>query len=173
MKTTGLSFNSRKALMVNIGESAGTEIANLIAQLAAENGQTESAILRAGREFLEDGRMRRFAAVLHHREAGFTHNAMVMWKAPEAEIARIGSIMASFQAVSHCYLRPAFPDLPYNLYTMIHGREASQCEHVVEQLAAAVGVRDYRIVYSTRQFKKVRVRYFEEDETAAVAGACD
>ena len=36
MKNTGLSFNSRKALMVNIGESAGTEIANLIAQMAAE-----------------------------------------------------------------------------------------------------------------------------------------
>ncbi len=36
MKTTGLSYNSRKALMVNIGEAAGTEIANLIAQMAAE-----------------------------------------------------------------------------------------------------------------------------------------
>ena len=36
MKNTGLSYNSRKALMVNIGESAGAEIANLIAQMAAE-----------------------------------------------------------------------------------------------------------------------------------------
>ena len=36
MKNNGLSYNSRKALMVNIGESAGTEIANLIAQMAAE-----------------------------------------------------------------------------------------------------------------------------------------
>ncbi len=36
MKNIGLSYNSRKALMVNIGEAAGTEIANLIAQMAAE-----------------------------------------------------------------------------------------------------------------------------------------
>jgi hypothetical protein len=36
MKNTGLSYNSRKALMVNIGEAAGTEIANLISQMAAE-----------------------------------------------------------------------------------------------------------------------------------------
>ncbi len=36
MKTTGLSYNSRKALMVNIGEAAGAEIANLMAQMAAE-----------------------------------------------------------------------------------------------------------------------------------------
>jgi hypothetical protein len=36
MKNTGLSYNSRKALMVNIGEAAGAEIANLISQMAAE-----------------------------------------------------------------------------------------------------------------------------------------
>ena len=36
MKSTGLTYNSRKALMVNIGESAGEEIANLISQMAAE-----------------------------------------------------------------------------------------------------------------------------------------
>ncbi|MDA7915372.1 hypothetical protein OAE21_00875 [Rubripirellula sp.] len=36
MKTPGLSYNSRKALIVNIGENAGTEIAELIAQMAAE-----------------------------------------------------------------------------------------------------------------------------------------
>lgn len=36
MKTNGLSYNCRKALMVNIGEAAGAEIANLISQMAAE-----------------------------------------------------------------------------------------------------------------------------------------
>ena len=36
MSRTGLTFNSRKALMNNIGEAAGTEIANLIAEMAAE-----------------------------------------------------------------------------------------------------------------------------------------
>ena len=71
--------------------------------------------------------------------------------------------MASFAAVSHCYERPAFADLPFNLYTMIHGRQPHDCEVVVERLAEAVGIRDYRIVYSTKEFKKVRVKYFEED----------
>ena len=36
MQQTGLSYNSRKALINNIGESAGTEIANLINELVAE-----------------------------------------------------------------------------------------------------------------------------------------
>ena len=36
MKTPSLTYNSRKALIINIGETAGTEIAELIAQMAAE-----------------------------------------------------------------------------------------------------------------------------------------
>lgn len=142
------------------------------AQLAADRGQSEAAVLRAGRAFLEDGRMRRFAAVLYHREAGFTHNAMVMWRVEDEEIARVGALMASCAAVSHCYRRPAFPDLPFNLYTMIHGREADRCEQTVQHLAEATGVRDYAVVYSTKEFKKVRVRYFEEENGSATTADC-
>ena len=36
MNQSGLSHNSRKALINNIGESAGTEISNLINELVAE-----------------------------------------------------------------------------------------------------------------------------------------
>ncbi|MCC9603074.1 hypothetical protein LOC67_21200 [Stieleria sp. JC731] len=36
MNRHGLTFNSRKALMNNIGEAAGTEIANLISDMASE-----------------------------------------------------------------------------------------------------------------------------------------
>lgn len=36
MNNRGLSYNSRKALMVNIGESAGSEVADLLSQLMEE-----------------------------------------------------------------------------------------------------------------------------------------
>ena len=36
MDNRGLSYNSRKALMVNIGENAGSEVADLLAQLLDE-----------------------------------------------------------------------------------------------------------------------------------------
>jgi hypothetical protein len=45
---------------------------------------------------------------------------------------------------------------------MIHGRKASACEEVVRAISRTVGTGDYRVVYSTAEFKKVRVRYFEE-----------
>ena len=36
MKRLELSYNARKALMVHVGEAAGTEIANLLQQMAEE-----------------------------------------------------------------------------------------------------------------------------------------
>ncbi|TWU58936.1 hypothetical protein Poly51_17160 [Rubripirellula tenax] len=36
MKQHGLTYSARKALMVNLGDVAGGEIANLISQMAAE-----------------------------------------------------------------------------------------------------------------------------------------
>ena len=36
MKKVGLSYNSRRALIANVGETAGSEIAELMTQMAAE-----------------------------------------------------------------------------------------------------------------------------------------
>lgn len=116
------------------------------------------------RQFLESGRMRRFAAVLHHRKAGFSANAMGVWAAPETEVDRLGEVMASFRAVSHCYRRPSYPDWPYNLFTMIHGKSPADCEQTIAAIAEKTGVRDHTALYSTKEFKKVRVRYFTDDE---------
>ncbi len=119
------------------------------------------------RKFIESGRMRRFAAVLHHRKAGFGANAMGVWAGPPddpEELQRLGSTMAGFRAVSHCYLRPSYPDWPYNLFTMVHGKNEEDCEQTLAAIATATGIQDRHALYSTQEFKKVRVRYFTEDE---------
>jgi len=112
--------------------------------------------------------MRRFAAVLHHRQAGFSANAMGVWAVPgdDAEIERVGALMAGFRAVSHCYRRPSYPDWPYNIFTMVHGRSPEECEQTLTAVAAKTGIRDHRALYSTKEYKKVRVRYFTPDEDA-------
>jgi len=74
--------------------------------------------------------------------------------------------MASFRAVSHCYRRPSYPDWPYNLFTMIHGKSQEECEQTLSAISEATGIRDYHALYSTREFKKVRVRYFTDEEAA-------
>lgn len=121
------------------------------------------------RNFLESGRMRRFAAVLHHRKAGFGANAMGVWAGPQndpAELLRLGELMAGFRAVSHCYQRPSYPDWPYNLFTMVHGKNEAECEETLAAISDATGISDRHALYSTKEFKKVRVRYFTDEEIA-------
>ncbi len=120
-------------------------------------------------EFLSNGRMRRFAAVLHHRKAGFGANAMGVWAGPQddpAALRKLGETMAGFRAVSHCYQRPSYPDWPYNLFTMVHGKSEEECEQTLAAIAEATGISDRHALYSTREFKKVRVRYFTDEEIA-------
>jgi len=106
------------------------------------------------------GIMRRFATILYHRKAGFSANAMVVWKVPEESSEEIGKIVASYSAVSHCYLRPVYPNWPYPLFSMVHGKSKDEVESVVNEIAEEIGVDEYDFLYSTREFKKVRINYF-------------
>ena len=118
-------------------------------------------------DFLKTGRMRRFAAVLHHRKAGFGANAMGVWAGPQDDpeaLRQLGETMAGFRAVSHAYQRPSYPDWPYNLFTMVHGKSEEECEQTLQAIAEATGISDHHALYSTHEFKKVRVRYFTDEE---------
>jgi siroheme decarboxylase len=106
--------------------------------------------------------MRRFAAILRHREAGFSANGMVVWNVPEEKVDETGYKIASFPQVSHCYQRPIYADWPFSLFSMIHARTTEAAETIATEISNTVGIKDYRILYSSREFKKERVKYFEE-----------
>ena len=108
--------------------------------------------------------MRRFSAVLHHRKAGFQANAMTVWRVPEERADEVGLKMSESPWVTHCYQRPTFPDWPYSHFAMIHAPTQEQCEQVAGDIAQATGIDDYQLIYSTREYKKTRVRYFVEHE---------
>ena len=107
--------------------------------------------------------IRRFAAVLNHRRVGFGANGMVVWRCAPSGIDAAGAALAAFPEVSHCYQRPAHPQWPYNLYAMVHGRSVSECQKIAERLAQAVGLSEYRILFSTREFKKIRLKLFWDE----------
>jgi len=109
----------------------------------------------------ESGVMRRFATILNHRKAGFGANAMSVWVVPEAEGEETGRKMAEFSAVSHCYLRPSYPNWPYNLFAMVHGKSQEECDALIEEMAKESGLTEYGKLYSTREFKKQRLVYFD------------
>ena len=108
--------------------------------------------------------MRRFAAILRHREAGFTANGMIVWKVPEDRISKVGEKLGAFPQVSHCYERPVYPDWPYNVFSMIHCKSISEANEVASDIQDQINVEEYKILFSSREFKKTRVEYFVEHE---------
>ena len=113
--------------------------------------------------FKERKWMRRFAAVMNHRTAGFKANAMGVWAVPEDQLPEIGPQMAGFAAVSHCYRRPTYDDWPYSVFTMVHGRSARDCEATIDAISAETGVSEYALLWSIKEYKKVRLRYFTSE----------
>lgn len=127
---------------------------------ARQAGVSVEQILQAAQGYLDQKRMRRFSAVLHHRQAGFSANGMGAWAVPPEKTDEFGRLAARYSAVSHCYLRPTYEDWPYSLFTMVHGQKREDCDAVLSELSAATGIRDYLALYSSREFKKTRLKYF-------------
>ena len=85
---------------------------------------------------------------------------MAVWAVPETQIIDVGETMAGYTAISHCYQRPVYPDWKYNLFTMIHARKTGDCADFVEELAQRHRLPDHAVLYSTTEYKKVRLSYF-------------
>jgi DNA-binding Lrp family transcriptional regulator len=129
-------------------------------------GVDVDALLAAAQTFVDRSYMRRFAAVLNHRRAGFGANGMAVWKVPEEDLERIGPQMAAFRSVSHCYKRPTYPDWPYSIFTMVHARSKELCEETIDAIAEETGITEpdrRAILYSTFEFKKIRLVYYSPE----------
>jgi DNA-binding Lrp family transcriptional regulator len=132
---------------------------------AGELGIATEELLEHLRGMVDRKILRRVAAILYHRRAGFSANGMGVWKVPEGEIMETGSRMASFRGISHCYQRPTYEDWPYSVFTMAHGRSKEECDAILDSIAAEcrMGPDDRATLYSSTEYKKIRLHYFTED----------
>ncbi|WOV92451.1 MAG: Lrp/AsnC family transcriptional regulator [Candidatus Nitrosoabyssus spongiisocia] len=121
---------------------------------------TENEIFAKLKEYQRAGVMRRYAAILRHRDIGFVANGMIVWKVPEDKIDMVGEILGSFSQVSHCYQRPVYSDWKYNVFSMIHCKTQDEAKQVAKEIQKFVNVEEYTILFSAREFKKTRVEYF-------------
>jgi siroheme decarboxylase len=112
--------------------------------------------------------LRRVAAILFHRRAGFSANGMGVWKVPEDRIMELGPRMAAVRGISHCYRRPTYPDWPYSVFTMAHGRSKEECDAVLDGVAGVCGLEGEgrATLYSSTEFKKIRLHYFTPEYAA-------
>jgi siroheme decarboxylase len=111
----------------------------------------------------ERGLLRRVAAILYHRRAGFSANGMGVWKVPDEHIHEVGRQMAAVRGISHCYQRPTYADWPYSVFTMAHGRSKEECDSILDSISEMTGIVERATLYSSTEFKKIRLLYFTED----------
>lgn len=133
-------------------------------EIAHEIGITENELMDKIKEYCRNGIIRRFGTILNHRNVGFKANAMVVWIVPKERIKDVSKIMILFPQVSHCYQRSTFPGWPYNVFTMVHGETKQECEKVVMAIAEAVNINEYDLLYSSKELKKVSMKYFIEKQ---------
>jgi DNA-binding Lrp family transcriptional regulator len=130
---------------------------------AEELGLPQEKLFEHLESMRERRALRRVAAILFHRRAGFSANGMGVWKVPEERILELGPRMASFRGISHCYQRPTYADWPYSVFTMAHGRSKEECDAILDSIAEDTGIHERRTLYSSTEFKKVRLRYFTDE----------
>jgi DNA-binding Lrp family transcriptional regulator len=128
--------------------------------LADKIGISEEELLEKTELLKEQGTLRRFGATLRHQLAGFHANAMVAWRVPEDRVEKTGTLMATFREVSHCYQRGVQGEWKYNLFTMIHGKNDKDCEHIVKKIADIVEINEYVVLKTLKEYKKTSPKYF-------------
>jgi DNA-binding Lrp family transcriptional regulator len=133
------------------------------APAAAELGIGQDQLL-AHLEGMQQRRLlRRVAAILFHRRAGFSANGMGVWQVPDERIMELGPAMAAFRGISHCYQRPTYADWPYSVFTMAHGRSKEECDAILDSIADSTGIHERSTLYSSTEFKKIRLLYFTDE----------
>jgi siroheme decarboxylase len=132
---------------------------------AQEVGMGTDALLQHLQGMVERKILRRVAAILYHRRAGFSANGMGVWRVPDDQILEVGARMAAVRGISHCYQRPTYGDWPYSVFTMAHGRSKEECDAILDGIADEHDLHgdDRAVLYSSTEFKKIRLHYFTDD----------
>jgi DNA-binding Lrp family transcriptional regulator len=133
------------------------------APAAEQLGISQRQLLDHLESMRERKALRRVAAILFHRRAGYSANGMGVWRVPDDRILELGPMMASFRGISHCYQRPTYEDWPYSVFTMAHGRSKEECDAILDSIEEASGIGERATLYSSTEFKKIRLLYFTDE----------
>jgi siroheme decarboxylase len=161
---TKVPYDERDVAVVRATQGDLPVVPEPYAAAAAQLGWTQAALLEHMAGMKERGLLRRVAAILFHRRAGFSANGMGVWQVPEDRIAELGPRMAAYRGISHCYQRPTYPDWPYSVFTMAHGRSKEECDAILDAINDQIeGIEGRATLYSSTEFKKIRLVYFTDD----------
>jgi len=127
--------------------------------IADKVGISTKGLLAVLEDWKKQGKIRRIGAIVNHLKIGLSAGAMVVWQVEPERVEQIGTILAGFEEVSHCYEREVGENWPYNLYTMVHGASVDEVQQTVARMSEACGVSDYRVLFTEKELKKTPPRY--------------
>ena len=147
-------------------------ISRPFAVIARQLDMTEQQVLKRLEQLKDSGTIKRLGVVVRHRELGFKANAMVVWDIPDERVPEVARKIASFECVTLCYQRPrSLPDWPFNLFSMIHGKNRDTVLQRLENLVEILELEDihYHPLFSTRRFKQRGAHFMEADKALGQA----
>lgn len=124
--------------------------------LASRVGCDESEVLERIRRWCAQGVIKRFGVVVRHHDQGDGADAMLVHDIPDADLCRLGELLAREPGVTLCYQRPrVLPNWPYNLFCMIHGRVREEVQAKIAELRQRLGLSDcaHDVLFSLTRFK--------------------
>jgi siroheme decarboxylase len=162
MEPDAIELSDRDYAVIRALQGDMPVISEPYAPAAAEIGISQGELIDHLESMRERKALRRVAAILFHRRAGFSANGMGVWNVPEERIMEVAPLMASFRGISHCYQRPTYEDWHYSVFTMAHGRSKEECDAILDSIAEETGIEDRSTLYSSTEFKKIRLLYFTD-----------
>ena len=130
--------------------------------MADEIGISQEELLARLNRMKAAGMLRKMGAVLQHRMAGFHGNALCCWRIPAERVNAVAAVMAPCTFISHVYLRQPHEKWPYNLYTVFHSHTREECLERVEAMARDLGVTEYRVLFSRKNWKRSQLLLLHE-----------
>jgi len=135
-------------------------------EIAKQLGITEQDVIERIQNLQHKGAIKRYGVVVRHHELGYTSNGMVVWNVPDERVAELGKCIGDNDCVTLSYRRPRrLPDWPYNLFTMVHGRNREEVIEKVNRIVESYGLQDidHTILFSTKRFKQRGAQYTNPD----------
>jgi len=127
------------------------------AEIAEKLDIDEQEVMRRIEIMLTTGAIRRMGVVVRHHELGYRANAMLVWDIADERVNEVGEQLSTVDCITLCYQRPRhLPHWPYNLFTMIHGKERQSVEQRIEEIVQQYGLSDTprATLFSLRRFKQ-------------------
>ena len=142
-------------------------------KIAETLGTTERDVVQRLQKLINNGAIKRFGVIVRHRELGYRANGMVVWDVPDHRIDELGTCIGRFACVTLSYHRPRrLPQWPYNLFTMVHGRNREEVMDKIDEIIDTCKLQDidHKVLFSTRRFKQRGASYTQPAETGKPAG---